>query len=173
MEGKADPNLSALVPEGIVHDYFDLRLNYGVAMNSSVVLLHRERLLELGGYSEFHRHAEDIELGFRLACSEKLYYLPEPLCTIDVGTPGSLTKTVSLPERIDALASLLKTYESYKREGRIPAEMRASTARFMRNQQATFVAANVRSASGLSSTIRPAISMVTIPSSAFDRIAAF
>ncbi len=136
VEGKADPRIDPLVPEGIVNDYFGLTLNHCVAMNSSVVLLRRDRFVELGGYSVLHRYAEDTDLWFRFACSDRLYYVPEPLCTIDLGIPLSLTKTVPLPERIDALAALLETYETYKRKGRIPAAMRASTARFMGHQAA-------------------------------------
>jgi len=121
---------------GLIDDYHDARLRFGVAMTSSSVLLHKAAFVSIGGFREDHRYAEDIEAWFRLACQGTSYYIAEALSRIEVNDPGSTTRSVDSVERAAGLQMLLDSYEAYRRGGRIPPGQQRSCRVFMQEQRA-------------------------------------
>ncbi len=122
--------------EGLVKDYFAVRLESFIALTSSSVVLHRDRFLALGAFPEARRYCEDQDAWFRLVCCEQLYLIPEPLVRRYTDTPGSLTKSVGLGERIEGLGALLTTYQDWLDRGRVPTTIQFSCDQFMHNQRA-------------------------------------
>lgn len=127
---------SRRVIAGPVTDYFAMRMRRDASLSSSSVLLHKATFLSIGGFREDCRYAEDLEAWFRLVCEGDIYHVPEPLAVIEVGHPGSITRSAAAGERIAGLEMLLSTCEAYRRSGRVRARLARSSRRFMEQQRA-------------------------------------
>jgi glycosyltransferase involved in cell wall biosynthesis len=137
---------------GLIDDYHGTRLRHRVAMSSSSVLLNRKRFLAAGGFREGYRYAEDTEAWFRLACEGLVYYIPEPLCEIELNVAGATTTSAHASERVQGLQKLLDSYDHYRRALRIPARQVDSCRRFMQHQRgrlAVHLCASGRTAAGI------------------------
>jgi hypothetical protein len=110
-------------------------MRFGLAMNSSSILLHRARFLAIGGFREDHGYAEDTEAWFRLCCHGRIYHVAEALSRIDVESPGGISRTASSLVRAAGLKMLIESYEAYRSSARIPAAQACSCQRFMQHQR--------------------------------------
>ena len=120
---------------GRIEDYHRARLQFKVAMSSSSILLKRAAFLDIGGFAEGYRYAEDTEAWFRLSCAGPTYYIDEQLCELELSDPTSVTKVASSMERAAGLRKLADSFDRYLQSGRIPAGQIASCVRFMQHQR--------------------------------------
>lgn len=123
------------VCSGPVEDYHAARMNSGIAMSSSSILLRKAPFVSMGGFREDYRYAEDTEAWFRLSCEGATYYIAEPLSEIEIHDPSSTTRSADSIERSAGLQMLLETYEQYRQAGRIPPQHVRSCRRFMEQQR--------------------------------------
>jgi len=130
----APPRTRAL-PSGLLDDYFDARMRHGVAVTCSSVLLRADAFAAIGGFPEDYMYAEDTETWLRLACLGPFYFVVEPLCAIDVGSPRAITRSTSPLECAAGLQRVLDRYATLERGGQLPAGRSASWRLFMLHQR--------------------------------------
>jgi glycosyltransferase involved in cell wall biosynthesis len=120
---------------GPIEDYHAARMDSGIAMSSSSILLRKAPFVSMGGFREDYRYAEDTEAWFRLSCEGPTYYIAEPLSEIEIHDPSSTTRSADSIERSAGLKILLETYERYRQAGRIAPAHVHSCRRFMQQQR--------------------------------------
>ena len=65
----------------------------GVRFHTSALLVRRDLLIALGGFDEARRHAEDLDLWWRIARREpRIVYDPQPTVVVEAGSPDALTR---------------------------------------------------------------------------------
>ena len=61
--------------------------------HTSALLVRRDLLVSLGGFDEARRHAEDLDLWWRIARREpRIVYDPQPTVVVEAGSPDALTR---------------------------------------------------------------------------------
>jgi hypothetical protein len=120
---------------GHLDDYYDARMRHGIAVSCSSVLLRADALAAVGGFPEDYAYGEDLETWLLLACRGPFYFVAEPLCAIDTGTPGTITRTATSLERAAGLQRMLDRFSELKRGGKLPPGRSAAWRRFMLHQR--------------------------------------
>jgi glycosyltransferase involved in cell wall biosynthesis len=121
--------------EGVLASYFEARMERLVGIHPSAVLVHRQSLLDLGGFREERLPAEDIEAWFRLVCAGPMYYVSSPLARIETEDAGQMTRTTDIERRVAGLRRMLAAYDNYARSGKIPAAEADACKRYMEHQR--------------------------------------
>jgi hypothetical protein len=120
---------------GQIDDYYDARMRRGIAVSCSSVLLRADALAAIGGFPEDYGYGEDIETWLLLACRGPFYFVADPLCAIDIGTPGTISRTATALERAAGLQRVLDRFSELERGGKLPAGRSAAWRRFMLHQR--------------------------------------
>jgi glycosyltransferase involved in cell wall biosynthesis len=124
------PLLSGVDRQGpLVRDYFaTLVSNDGIGMSSSSVVVSKAHLTTCGAFSVDVRHYEDMDLWARLAWTGEVGFCEEPLAIYHSEVPDSASKSVR--EGIRPYPAVLRTYEEWTAEQKIPARLRESSRRY-------------------------------------------
>lgn len=112
-DGDSFPNRSDL-KRGIIENYFRACLK-SVVINASCVVIKKDALSKIGGFSESYTHGEDIDLWNRLARIYKVAYTPEVTSVYNITGEGSvLTMNYSRESARHALVGVsLNPYDLY------------------------------------------------------------
>jgi hypothetical protein len=109
----------------ILKDYFAFCLcNLGLGMCASALVASRHALRHIGGFPEGRVMGEDLDTWARLAWSGRIGFIPDELA-IYYDTGGAC-----LQHATDG--SIVSTYASWRRAGRVPAGLVRSSAAYVR-----------------------------------------
>lgn len=121
----------------VLESYFSFVLRNKQGMWSSCVLVHRETLRRIGGFPIGVTHGEDLDTWARLAWTGPIAYVPEPLATYHTETEGSAMK---MPlEKWLRYPPVAKTFEEWRRDGKIPESMLFDSEAYVRKHLFSYV----------------------------------
>ncbi|MGD0898461.1 MAG: glycosyltransferase family A protein [Thermoguttaceae bacterium] len=118
------------VEAGVLADYMRFIVDNEVAMFSSAVLLRKDVLEAAGGFPVGVRWGGDVDTWARIAWTGKIGVVPEVLAIWHCAAEGRVTNEGAVKRQF-ALVPVIKSYESWKEQGRIPEDCRESTERYL------------------------------------------